>query len=96
MRDDERSRTRAALCRILSRSPSLRRQVCVKGSTAGFTTCHESGCVTLLGYAPYLTSSVRLLRERLRLTEWVKGAHSGFDYANQLLRSHDLSWRVKS
>ena len=30
----------------------------------------------------------RLLRERLRLTEWVKGAH--YDCANQLLRSHDL------
>jgi hypothetical protein len=27
------------------------------GLTAGFTTCHESGGATLLGYVPYLTSS---------------------------------------
>ena len=31
-------------------------QRCDKGLTAGFTTCHESGGTTLLGYVPYLTS----------------------------------------
>jgi hypothetical protein len=29
-----------------------------KKLTAGFTTCHEAGGVTLLGYVPYLTSSM--------------------------------------
>jgi hypothetical protein len=33
-------------------------QLCDKRLTAGFTTCHESGGVTLLGYVPYLTSPV--------------------------------------
>ena len=31
-------------------------QLCDKRLTAGFTTCHESGGSTLLGYVPYLTS----------------------------------------